>query len=107
MLVVLISVAYLSATPIPQPTLAGQTTPPPSNSQTVDGYAINTTITPGGPGINTYDVEIEKDGQPVDGLAIYLRMSEPARDAARRLASTRKHRRWAVCLGRRRYQPAR
>ena len=79
-LLVLISVGYLSATPIPQPTLAGQTTPPPNDSQTVNGYVINTTITPGGPGINTYDVEVEQDGQPVDGLAIYLRMSEPARD---------------------------
>ncbi len=80
-LVVLISVAYLSATPIPQPTLAGQTTPPPTDSQTVDGYVIDTTITPGGPGINTYDVEVEQGGQPVDGLTIFLRMSEPTRDS--------------------------
>ncbi len=79
-LVVLIAVGYLSATPIPQPMLAGQTTPPPTRSQTVGGYTITTTITPGGPGINTYDVEIEQDGQPVDGLTVYLRMSEPSRD---------------------------
>ncbi len=78
--VVLIAVGYLSATPIPQPELVGQTAPPPSATQQVDGYDITTSITPGGPGINTYDVEIKQDGKPVDGLTVSLRMSEPSRD---------------------------
>ncbi len=79
-LVVLLAVGYLSATPIPPPDLAGQTAPPPSATQLVGGYTVTTTISPGGPGINTYDVEIERDGQPVDGLAVALRMAEPTRD---------------------------
>ena len=78
--VVLIAVGYLSATPIPQPELAGQTAPPPSATQQVNGYDITTSITPGGPGINTYDVEIKQGGKPVDGLTVSLRMSEPSRD---------------------------
>ncbi len=79
-LAVLGAVGYLSATPIPAPTLVGQTAPPPSASQDVGGYSITATITPGGPGINTYDVEIEQGGKPVDGLTVDLRMSEPSRD---------------------------
>lgn len=79
-LVVLVSVGLLSATPIPQPEVAGQTAPPPSATQAVDGYSVTTTITPGGPGINTYDVQIEQDGKPVDGLTVSLRMMQPSRD---------------------------
>ncbi len=79
-LAVLASVAYLSATPIPQPKLVGQTEPPPSGTQTVNGYTVTTTITPGGPGVNTYDVQIERDGKAVDGLKAALRTSDPSRD---------------------------
>ncbi len=79
-LLVLVAVAYLSATPIPQPTLAGQTAPPPTATQTVGSYTLTTTITPGGPGINTYDVLVEQGGKPVDGLNLSLRMDEPSRD---------------------------
>jgi hypothetical protein len=46
----------------------------------VNGYTITATITPGGPGINTYDVAIWRDGAPVDGLSVFLRMTEPSRD---------------------------
>ena len=79
-LAVLGAVGLLSATPIPQPEIVGQSAPPPSAAQTVDGYTIATTITPGGPGINTYDVAITRDGKPVDGLTVALRMIEPSRD---------------------------
>ncbi|MEP7294477.1 MAG: CopD family protein, partial [Chloroflexota bacterium] len=73
-LLVLVAVGLLSATPIPQPDLAGQVIAPPRASQTVDGYTVRATITPGGPGINTYDVEIDREGTPVDGLSVNLRM---------------------------------
>ena len=79
-LVVLGAVGLLSATPIPPPEIIGQSAPPPNAAQTVDGYTITTTITPGGPGINTYDVAIARDGKPVDGLTVALRMIEPSRD---------------------------
>jgi hypothetical protein len=77
---VLLAVGYLSATPIPRPEIAGQTVPPPSATQVVDGYTVTTMITPGGPGINTYDVQVERDGQPVDGLTVSMRIVEPSRD---------------------------
>lgn len=79
-LLVLVAVGYLSATPIPKPEIAGQTVPPPSASQTVGDTTITTTITPGGPGVNTYDVVVEQGGEPVEGQNVALLMSEPARD---------------------------
>ncbi len=79
-LAVLVAVGLLSATPIPKLDLAGQTVPPPTATQAAGDYTITATITPGGPGVNTYDVQVEQDGLPVDGRAVLLRMSEPARD---------------------------
>ncbi|MEP7293694.1 MAG: CopD family protein, partial [Chloroflexota bacterium] len=79
-LAVLVAVGLLSATPIPKPQLVAQSAPPPSATQEADGYTITTTITPGGPGVNTYDVQIEQGGAPVEGLAVTLRMVEPGRD---------------------------
>lgn len=78
-LLVLLAVGYLSATPIPQPVVAEQAAAP-SATQVADGYTVTATITPGGPGVNTYDVQIERDGQPADGLTVTLRLAEPARD---------------------------
>lgn len=74
------AVGLLSATPVPELELIGQTLPPPRETQVVDGYTITTTITPGGPGVNTYDVQIERDGQPVDDLVVVLQTAEPSRD---------------------------
>lgn len=79
-LVVLFAVGLLSATPIPKLDLAGQTAPPPTATQTVGAYTITTTITPGGPGVNTYDVQVEQNGTSLDTLNMRLRMVEPGRD---------------------------
>lgn len=79
-LLVVASVGYLSATPIPQPEIVGQTAPPPSASQVVDGYSLTTTISPGGPGINTYDVQVEQGGAALEDQTVTLRMVEPSRD---------------------------
>ncbi len=80
-LVVLVAVGLLSATPIPKPDLTGQSAPPPTETQVVDGYSITTTITPGGPGINTYDVQVEQgSGTVAENAVIRLRMAEPGRD---------------------------
>ncbi|MCC6804910.1 MAG: CopD family protein [Anaerolineae bacterium] len=79
-LLVVVSVGYLSATPIPQPEIAGETAPPPSASQTVGDTTVTTTITPGGPGINTYDVQVEQGGAALENQNVVFRMIEPARD---------------------------
>ncbi len=78
-LLVVAAAGLLTATPVPVPDFA-QTAPPPSASQTVDGLDISLTITPGGPGVNTYDVLVRQGGQPVDDLAVRVQMVDPALD---------------------------
>ncbi len=79
---VLFAVGLLSATPPPEPELAGRSIPPPRNTQVNGQYLITTTITPGGPGVNTYDVLVTRlmDNQPVENAVVRLQLSDPARD---------------------------
>lgn len=78
---VLIAVGGLASTPVPTPDLAGQTAPPPSETQVIGDYTVTTSITPGGPGVNTYDVVIvDANDQPVDNANLILRMNDPALD---------------------------
>jgi putative copper export protein len=77
-LFVLIAAAYLSATPVPKPEL--QSPPPPSATQSVDEYTVTTIITPGGPGVNTYDTVVMRNGQPVNDATVYVRLTNPAQD---------------------------
>jgi putative copper export protein/methionine-rich copper-binding protein CopC len=77
-LLVLAAAAFLSATPVPKPDFDAP--PPPSAALTVSTYEIATTVTPGGLGVNTYDVLITQDGEPVDGLDVFVRMVNPAQD---------------------------
>jgi putative copper export protein len=79
-LLVVASVGYLSATPVPTPEFAGQTIPPASATQTIGDLSVTTTITPGGPGANTYDTLIARDGVPVDGLTVRVQIAHPGRD---------------------------
>jgi putative copper export protein/methionine-rich copper-binding protein CopC len=77
-LLVLGAVGLLSATPPPRPTV--QEIPPPRAVQTVGDYTLNVTLAPGGPGVNTLDIVLTQDGQPVDGLEVRARMADPALD---------------------------
>ena len=77
-LLVLAATAYLSATPVPQPDI--EAPPPPTATQSIGDYAVTTTVTPGGTGVNTYDTVVLQDGRPVDGLTVYIRLVNPARD---------------------------
>lgn len=79
-LAVLISVAFLSSSPVPPLSLEGRSAPPPSETQTLGDLEITVTITPGGPGVNTFDVQITRAGAPFDGAEITLQNSSPARD---------------------------
>ena len=54
--------------------------PSPTATQQIGDLNINLTITPGGPGVNTYDTLVTRNGQPVDGLNIRLQMVNPQRD---------------------------
>lgn len=79
-LLVLISVAFLSSSPVPPLSVEGQSAPPPSETQTINGLDITVTITPGGPGVNTFDVLIKRAGVPVDDADVTLQNSSPSRD---------------------------
>jgi putative copper export protein/methionine-rich copper-binding protein CopC len=77
---VMVSVGLLSATPVPVPDFAGQAVATPTITQHDDSLAVTLTLTPGGPGVNTYDLFIAEAGAPVDGLDVHLQMVSPARD---------------------------
>jgi len=77
---VLIAVGQLSATPVPAPQITGQEAAAPTAIQQINGLEVTLTLTPGGPGINTYDTLITRDGQPVDDLDVRLRMIHPSED---------------------------
>ncbi|MEO8610004.1 MAG: CopD family protein [Chloroflexota bacterium] len=79
-LLVVASVGYLSATPVPTPPFTQQSVPPPSATQTIGDLSVTTTITPGGPGANTYDTLINRAGVPVDGLTVRIQLVSPSRD---------------------------
>jgi|GEM_PF-77064 len=79
-ILVLASVGNLSATPVPTPPFAQQSIPPPSAAQPMGDLTVTMTITPGGPGVNTYDTLVTRGGQPVDGLDVRLQIAHPARD---------------------------
>jgi copper transport protein len=79
-LAVLAAAGLLTATPVPVPDFAQIQAEAPRAEQTVGDYTVALTITPGGPGINTYDVVITRDGLLVDGLTARLQAVSPSRD---------------------------
>lgn len=76
----LVSVGLLSATPVPVPDFARQQAEVPGSVQRAFGLIVTMNISPGGPGINTVDVIISRDGQPVDDAAVRLSHANPVRD---------------------------
>jgi hypothetical protein len=79
-LAVLIAAGLLAATPVPVPDFAEEKVESPTAVQTADGLTVVLTLTPGGPGVNTYDTTITRSGERVGGLQIRLSMVYPARD---------------------------
>ncbi len=77
---VLVAAAYLSATPVPPLDLAGQSIPPPRAEFQLGDYSVAFTMIPGGPGVNTYDAVVLRDGQPANDLTVRLRMAHPPLD---------------------------
>ena len=79
-LIVLAAAAFLSASAVPEPTFLTENVVAPNATQTVDDLTIHATLSPGGPGVNTLDVVVERDGQPLDNLPVSLQVVNPARD---------------------------
>lgn len=79
-LFVLVAAAFLSAAAVPEPTFLTENVTAPNMTQTVDDLTVHATLSPGGPGVNTLDVVVEREGQPLDDVPVYLRVVNPARD---------------------------
>jgi len=80
MLAVLVAVAWLSATPLPEPAAPQADMEAPQASQTVADYRISMILLPGGPGVNTMDIVIERADQPVADVTVHVQMVDPTRD---------------------------
>lgn len=79
-LLVLVGAGWLTAQPVPIPPDALTVAPALTDTQSVNGYDVALTVSPGGTGFNTFDVRVERDGLPVDLTSAALQMSYPALD---------------------------
>ncbi|MDE2854123.1 MAG: CopD family protein [Chloroflexota bacterium] len=70
----LIAVAWLSATPVPEPASLPADIDAPQLSQTVGDFTVTAAVIPGGPGVNTYDTVISRAGAPADDVSVYLQL---------------------------------
>lgn len=77
--VTLLAVAWLSATPIPEPTFLQSDAAAPVASRMLGDITLSTAILPGGPGVNTYDIALSRAGAPVADADVYLQLVNPER----------------------------
>ncbi|MBK8020579.1 MAG: CopD family protein [Chloroflexi bacterium] len=70
--------AWLSATPPPAQQF--ESPPPPGGEITLDGVPLRVTVTPGGTGVNTYDVQPLAELSADEGETLYVRLANPDRD---------------------------
>ena len=78
-LLVLLTAAWLGATPIPQPQSLQSQAEAPQATQSIGGYVITSAVIPGGPGVNTYDIVLRRDDMPVTDARVHLQMAHPGR----------------------------
>ncbi len=81
-LATLLTVSWLSATPIPEPQSAPPDAQVPQATATSGDFTISAAALPGGPGVNTYDLLLSRAGAPLTGLNVYLQLLHP--EAGRR-----------------------
>ena len=79
-IVVLLSVAVLSASAVPEPVFLTEAVRALEARQTVDDYTVQLTISPGGPGVNTYDMIVMRDGRPEADGQVGLQVVAPEQD---------------------------
>lgn len=79
-LIVLISAAYLSATPPPIPVDARAASIVPTLQATIDGLAVQLAVDPNAAGENSYEAILTRDGNPVEGATVRLQWAYPALD---------------------------
>jgi copper transport protein len=77
---VLLAAALLSATPVPIPVSSTQPAEAPVETQTVGDWTVTMTLTPGGPGVNTYDILVESDDARLAAPEVGLQIVNPVLD---------------------------
>ena len=75
---VLVAAALLSATPVPTPELVS--VPAPTETAVVNDLTVTMTLSPGGPGVNSADVLVQRGDQPASDSQVFVRLTDPARD---------------------------
>lgn len=76
-LATLLTVAWLAATPIPEPQLPAVDVQIPQATQTAGDFTITAAALPGGPGVNTYDLLVKRGGAPATDIDVYLQLVQP------------------------------
>ncbi|MEO0561822.1 MAG: copper resistance protein CopC [Chloroflexota bacterium] len=78
---VLIAAGVVSATPPPTPDFIEDGVPAPRAAITVNGVSVAMTVTPGGPGVNTYDTRVlDADESALSDAAVFVRFVQPSAD---------------------------
>ena len=80
MLLTLLAVAWLSATPIPQPALPRADVAAPQAAASLAELSVSASIIPGGPGVNTYDTVVTRADAPATDIEVYTQLVNPRRD---------------------------
>ena len=75
---VLIAAGRVSATPPPTPDFVNSDVPTPTAAQTVNDLTAQMTLSPGGLGVNTYDVRLLDADAPAQ--AVYVQLVRPSAD---------------------------
>jgi uncharacterized membrane protein len=79
-LLLLVAVAVLSATAVPEPAFLDAEIALPSAEQVAGDLDVSLTISPGGPGVNTFDVVVRRDDTMLDGAEVTIQIVSPAED---------------------------
>ena len=79
MFISLCAVAWLSATPIPEPQSLETALEAPQATQTQGAFTITSAIIPGAPGVNTYDTALARAAAPISDAKVYLQLVNPER----------------------------
>lgn len=77
-LLVVFGAGLVSATPPPVPPTAASA--PLTHAVIVGAYEIQMTLTPGGPGVNSTDIQLTRDGQPVSNVLLRIQWVNPLLD---------------------------
>lgn len=81
MLALLGAVAWLSATPVPEPVSLRSEIDTPQVTQTIGEYTITSAVIPGGPGVNTYDTVVNRGDAPATDVNVFIQLVNPRRES--------------------------